>query len=216
MFEVYIYKDRDQQYMISKLAEGSRIMAEVLLAGKLDAIKMFPDDYSVQTKTDLEVVFTTTHALNAEAAVTIRLPAGLNPEGSVGSVLPVSSPDGSTSANFGVVLAGNMVQIQNLVPANGVKVDEGSTFRVKIQNIVNQNSAKDAGDFTITTQNKIGDDFYTVDQQTSEESFVATPGLITADGDIVISNPTNDAKSNIYTMTFILTDKVPSAGYIQV
>jgi hypothetical protein len=43
---------------------------------------------------------------------------------------------------------------------------------------------------------------------------VATPGLIAADGDIVISNPTNDAKSNIYTMTFILTDKVPSAGYL--
>jgi len=44
-----------------------------------------------------------------------------------------------------------------------MKVDEGSTFTVKIEGIFNQNSAKDAGDFTITTQNKIDGAFYTVD-----------------------------------------------------
>lgn len=95
--------------MIAKLAEGSRVFADILVAGKLSSIQMQPDDFSVQSKTSLTVIFTTTHALNAEAAVTIRLPAGLNPEGSVGAALRVSSPDGSTSANVGVVLAGNMV-----------------------------------------------------------------------------------------------------------
>jgi len=39
-FEVYIYKDRDQQYMIAKLAEGSRVPADILLAGKLSSIQM--------------------------------------------------------------------------------------------------------------------------------------------------------------------------------
>lgn len=91
----------------------------------------------MQIKTSLEVTFTTTHALNANAAVTVRLPTGLNPEGSVGAALRVSSPDGSTSANVGIVLAGNMVQIQNLVSANGLSAAEGSTFKVKIEGIFN-------------------------------------------------------------------------------
>ena len=91
----------------------------------------------MQIKTSLEVTFTTTHALNANAAVTVRLPTGLNPEGSEGAALRVSSPDGSTSANVGIVLAGNIVQIQNLVSANGLSAAEGSTFKVKIEGIFN-------------------------------------------------------------------------------
>ena len=149
--------------MIAQLADGARIQATLLQAGPLENIQLKPDDYQVQIKTSLEVTFTTTHTLNANAAVTVRLPTGLNPEGSEGAALRVSSPDGSTSANVGIVLAGNMVQIQNLVSANGLSAAEGSTFKVKIEGIFNQNSAKDAGDFTITTQNKIDGEFYTVD-----------------------------------------------------
>lgn len=54
-----------------------------------------------------------------------------------------------------------------------------------------------------------------MDQSTKTTSYTALPGEFTANA-IEISNPTNDVKSNIYTLKFTLSDSVPSAGYIQV
>jgi hypothetical protein len=69
-----------------------------------------------------------------------------------------------------------------------------STITLRIKGLRNQFSAKDAGDFTITTQNKIGNQYYTVDESTSPISYVAKPGNIAPTASIVTSDPTNDAK----------------------
>lgn len=119
-----------------------------------------------------------------------------------------------------------MIQIQGLTKAAttlsdgtivpGTVLEPNSTVTVKIPGLKNQFSAKDAGDFTITTQNKIDGQYYTVDESTSPISFTATPGDITATAKISPSDPTNDAKSNIYTFKFRLENEVPKAGYIEV
>jgi len=58
----------------------------------------------------MTITFKTSHKLNPSAAFTIRLPAGIT-EPAVGSVLAVTSPDGSTNATTAVVLAPKLIQI---------------------------------------------------------------------------------------------------------
>lgn len=77
------------------------------------------------------MTFTTSHVLKAEAAVTVRLPTGITPP-IVGTVLNVNSPDGSTTATTGIVQPGNMIQVQNIVPAGGVSFEEGKTITIVI------------------------------------------------------------------------------------
>lgn len=102
--------------MIAKLGDGARVFAKALIPGELNDLAMIPDNLHVQRETSIEIHFTTTHTLTAGAAATVRLPPGLSAEGSVGVGLTVSSPDGSSSATLGIRLAGNMIQILNLVP----------------------------------------------------------------------------------------------------
>ena len=59
--------------------------------------------------------------------------------------------DGSTVV--ATVLPGNEIKVPNVVPA-GTSMLKDSTVIFKIAGIKNQNSAKDAGDFMITTYNK--------------------------------------------------------------
>jgi hypothetical protein len=70
---------------------------------------MVPDNYIVQKITTHTFQFTTSSRVKGDAAVTIRLPAGIIPplEGTV--LTDVTSPDGSTSATTAVILAGNMI-----------------------------------------------------------------------------------------------------------
>lgn len=69
----------------------------------------------------------------------------------------------------------------------------GSTVNLTIKGVQNQNSAKDAGDFTIITQNLYEGKYYVVDEHTSSNSFVATTGKIVGTGPIEVDNPTNGA-----------------------
>lgn len=82
--------------------------------------------------------------------------------------------------------------------------------------IANQDSVRDAGDFEITTRNMIDGTFYVVDQTYVSKSFVAITGRVDAIGDLKIPKPVNSQRSNIYSLTFKLEDKLPKAGYIMV
>jgi hypothetical protein len=83
-----------------------------------------------------------------------------------------------------------------------------------VDGIANQDSVRDAGDFEITTRNMIDGVFYVVDSTYVAKSFVAMTGRVDAVGDLIIPNPVNSQRSNIYSLTFILEDKLPEAGYI--
>lgn len=48
------------------------------------------------------------------------------------------------------------------------------------------------------------------------KSYTATTGRIDAVGEMVIKNPTNYDRANIYSITFELEDVLPRAGYVQV
>jgi hypothetical protein len=70
------------------------------------------------------------------------------------------------------------ITIPNIVSSSGTILPAGSTINLIIKGVKNQNSAKDAGDFTVITQNLYEGKYYIVDQQTSSNSFVATTGNI--------------------------------------
>ena len=55
--------------------------------------------------------------MKAEASVVVRMPGGLTLP-SAGSSMEIQSSDSSTPATSGTVLPGNLVQIENFVPAN--------------------------------------------------------------------------------------------------
>jgi hypothetical protein len=46
-------------------------------------------------------------------------------------------------------------------------------------------------------------------------SFTATPGVITADSDMEITNPVTWGKNSMYTMKFTAQDDIPAGGYIK-
>lgn len=77
-------------------------------------MKISPSDYRVQRVTDLTVSFTTSHALNGEANVILRLPTGLSVKDGA-STLTVTMSDASTQT--ATVLPGNEIRIPNLVAA---------------------------------------------------------------------------------------------------
>ena len=54
-----------------------------------------------------------------------------------------------------------------------------------------------------------------VDSSEQPTSFTANPGKITFVS-LEVSNPTNSKTYNIYTLTFNMQDKTPTAGYIEV
>lgn len=75
---------------------------------------MKPTNEFVQKTTSITVKFTTSHELKEKAAVLIRLPSGLSPKAK-NTFVPVSSPDGSSTATSATILEGNVIRIIDLV-----------------------------------------------------------------------------------------------------
>ena len=100
--------------------------------------------------------------------------------------------------------------------ASGVEIAADTTITVTFEGITNQNSARDAGDFIVWTQNFIDGAYYTVDKETTATSVVATPGGILKVGEIVANTPNNNAVLNTYSFEMKFDSSVPPAGYIEV
>ena len=94
-------------------------------------------------------------------------------------------------------------------------MEGGFQFEIKLRSITNQLSTKDAGGYTVTTFNKIGDARYPVDSGSMDTSFVADPGSITEQG-IAIEKSVNDFNAAVYTMTFELESRIPISGYYKI
>ena len=57
--------------------------------------------------------------------------------------------------------------------------------------------------------------YYDVDTIAMATSFTATPGLVTADAEMAITNPVTFGRGSLYTMTFTCQDDIPAGGYIK-
>ena len=64
--------------------------------------------------------------------------------------------------------------------------------------------------------NRIDGQYFVVDSQNVEKSYVATTGKVYPEGTIVIPNAQNNERANIYSFEFELEDELPKAGYIQI
>ena len=100
------------------------------------------------------------------------------------------------------------------MPLGGDTLEKGSTIIITLKGIKNQNSVKDAGDFSITTLQFIDGEYYVVDESKSETSFVAVSGKVEPIGDILVSNPQNGVQDASYSFKFILEDDLPSSAYV--
>ena len=190
---------------MAELGPGANIPATSFEAGQLTEMSIEPaGDDVVQQMTRVKIVFKISTVLKQRAAVTIRLPSGLR-------LAPPStgirvSSDGSTTASSAQVLEGNVIQIRNLVAPQAPDAMPGTKFTLFIHDIENQLSSRDAGDYEVTTHNYVVDGdtegLYDVDSGEQETSYIAKPGKITPQGDLVISNPTNDVKLNTYNLKF--------------
>ena len=153
-FELTIYKDKEMTKKIAVLTDGVRITKDALVSGSLLDVSITPGDYRVQRNTTILVEFTITHTLHANAGLTIQMPSGLTLPGA-GKKVVVESPDGSSDAVEGEVFPGNIIVIYNLVSSESKL--PGTRFKVLILGIKNQNSVRDAGRWSISTTNKVGD-----------------------------------------------------------
>lgn len=199
---------------IAVLDDGVKIFASTMSPGFLYEMKMYPLITTVQTSTLLYIEFETEHTLYQGAKVVIRLPAGLSVP-PIGTVIAVTPLGGSTRATEAIVIGVNTIEILNFV-----QVEENIApykYSFALSDIANQISAKDAGDYSITTYYLARDGrYYTVDTQTWFESFTATTGLLTAESDITIDDPTNFADNAVYSFTFSEDSMVPAGGFIQI
>lgn len=198
---------------IAVLQPGVKIFATTMSPGYLYDMKLYPLIYTVQVSSLLYIEFETEHSLYQGAKIMIRLPSGLVlPDD--GTTIAVTPLGGSTRVTEATIVGG-MIELLNFV-----QVEENAApykYSFGLSDIQNQISAKDAGDYAITTYYLDTDGrYYTVDTQTWFESFTATTGLLSADKEIVMDNPTNFADNAVYTFTFSEDSMVPSGGFIQI
>lgn len=185
--------------------------ASAIEAGELTDLSMSPTDFRVQVKTTIKVSFKTGHQLKEKAGVRVRLPYDLNiPEGV--TELDVITNWGTVKAS---VSPGNIVMIPEVVPA-GETLAAGEFINLKIKGVKNQNSARDAGDYVVTTMDNYGGEYYAVDTAIGKTSYVAVVGKIIPKGAIEVDNPTNSAQDVTYKLKFQLEDAIPKSGYIRV
>lgn len=159
--------------------------------------------------------FKTSHDLLTDAKVQIKMPAGLTLEALSGSYSQGYTVNSLPAT--AIIEEGQTIDILDFIGA-GIKMEGGFQFEIKLRSITNQISTQDAGGYTVTTFNKIGDARYPVDSGSMATSFVADPGKITSSPTeaITIEKSVNDFNAAVYTMKFVLESRVPISGYYKV
>jgi len=123
---------------------------------------------------------------------------------------------GSTRATEAKVIDVDLIEILNFVQVEQNVAPYKYSFA--LSDITTQVSAKDAGNWSITTYYLGPGDgkFYVVDTQTVDYSFTATTGLLTSEKDIIIDKPLNFADNAVYTFTFSEDSMLPKGGFIKI
>jgi hypothetical protein len=213
-FGLQIFKDEDCTQAIATLNKGVHVSADDMQTGLLSNLKIEPLVETVQLTSLTYVEFTTAHNLYKDARIVISLPPGLKPlpDGQKGQVEAFA---GSTRATEYTMVDGKVV-IDNFV-----QVSESTApfhFKFALSDIENQISSKDAGGYTVETfyKNPANGEYFMTDTFTEQSSFTAKPGLLSADKDLSIDDPTNFKDDAIYEFSFSENSMVPKGGYLRV
>ena len=212
-FGLEIWKDEEETQAIAILTKGVIVPADQVQTDFLRDVKIYPLVETVQVASLLFVEFTTSSNLYKGARVEITLPAGLKKLEDGKN--EVTGYMGSTRATSYEYKDGKVI-IDNLVTSD--KTVAPFTFKFGLDSIENQISSKDAGSFLIETFYLSPHDtnFYVVDRKTEATSFTATTGLLTAEQDITIDNPTNYQDDAVYSFIFSEDSMVPLGGYLKI
>jgi len=95
-------------------------------------------------------------------------------------------------------------------------IPENYPFVLEIPGVKNQNSARDAGDWSVTTYLNYDGFYYEVDTLTVDKSFTAVVGAVSSTYPIEVTNPINYGQNSIYTLKFITENDIPANGFIRV
>lgn len=178
-FNIQIYKDEELTQLIASMTDGVRIEKANITPGKLNDVTIVPANPQVQKKTEMKITFTTTHKLDRDSMIEIRMPSALTLAGQPETLIEVESLDETTGVTKKlkgkIVKSGQHIQIFDVLadtPA-GEPIPAEKKFILTINDVQNQNSAKDAGDWEVSTMLKVSEQYFEVDHSSKEKSFTA-------------------------------------------
>jgi len=96
-FNIAIYKDEELTQLIASMTDGVRIEKANITPGKLTSVSIVPGNPQVQKKTDMVITFTTTHKLDRDSMIEIRMPSALTMPGPPETPVNVESFNEETS-----------------------------------------------------------------------------------------------------------------------
>jgi hypothetical protein len=92
-FNIQIYKDEELTKLIATMTDGVRIEKTNITPGKLTEVSIVPANPQVQKKTDMKITFTTSHKLDKDSMIEIRMPSALTLPGPPETPIEVESFD---------------------------------------------------------------------------------------------------------------------------
>lgn len=185
-FSVDIYKDDLLTQKIAVLAAGTILKASDIKPGDLINLQLYPLISTVQLSTLLYINFTTTHNLYPNAMITIELPASLTaPTGQINVIGLASQSSGSQQSTYATIanVTDSTIIIYNFVSQ---MIKAPYTFVFAVDQVYNQLSSKDAGEFSISTHYDNNGVYAVIDTASAPNSFTATPNTIDASGQIIV------------------------------
>jgi hypothetical protein len=121
-----------------------------------------PESVKIVQKTTTWILkFTTSHALLTNAKIEVKMPAGvefLDLPGTYSSGYTVNSLPA-----VAVIKEGQTIEILDFI-GDGVTMQGGTDYELKLRSITNQISTQDAGSYSVTTFNMIEGDHYPVNK----------------------------------------------------
>ena len=90
------------------------------------------------------------------------------------------------------------------------------TISVRFNGATNPTSATNAGAWQVQTFNKVSTTFYLVDSGTNSISFSPSPGALTQQQAITVSNAITANKDSVYTFYITADHDIPAFGIVQI
>ena len=116
------------------------------------------------------------------------------------------------TAKTGVVMNGSVIEIENVFAGTDPIPAVPYSFDFWIYSSKNQNSAQDAGPWSVTTFLKIQGVNYVIDSGSSDKSFTAEVGNLAANGAIQVTNDITSGLDSIYSLNFIPNGAIEIGG----
>jgi hypothetical protein len=147
--------------------------------------------------------------------ITVVLPASLTaPTGQINVIGLASQSSGSQQSTYATIanVSDSTITIYNFVSQI---IKAPYTFVFAVDQVYNQISSKDAGEFSISTHYDNNGVFAVIDTMSAPNSFTATPNIIDSSGQIIVQDPTNYKDNVRWTFVFSPPSAIPKLGHVQ-